>query len=369
VIFMEESSSSAPDEPPASRGSSRSPLGRGGSRRGSNRDIRSSPRASPTTDPPPVALTTAPLPALDRKHPLLKGVSKAHIDAIWAMRVESTDVSWDDVVGVDSIRQRIDENVVLRLQRPDLFKGITKKASKGMLLFGPPGTGKTMVAKAVAAEVKFHFFNVNCSGMESKWHGEAEKLIEALFKVAKAAQPGSIIFLDECDSLLGESGSGDDAAHNNKIVNQFKASWDGVEQAGEKGNVFVIGATNHPWKLDTAITRPGRMDFKMLVPLPNRNARRRILHRKLQENVWDQAGCEALVLDNTGGFSGADLDVLCQEAAMGPVREARKQPVGTPLRAITPADFTRALERTPRSVGDDIVHIHAEWAKEHATAA
>mmetsp|Transcript_39294 Transcript_39294/g.78508 ORF Transcript_39294/g.78508 Transcript_39294/m.78508 type:complete len:1413 (-) Transcript_39294:686-4924(-) len=296
----------------------------------------------------------------DRKHPSLKSISKPHFEAVLAMRLVTTNhVSWNDVVGVDNIRKHIEDSVVWPLRRPDLYTGLTK-APKGMLLFGPPGTGKTMVAKVVAAQAGFHFFNVKCSDIENKYHGESEKLITALFAVANLCPPGSIIFLDECDSLLRKA-DGDDASHVSKTLNQFKASWDGVESKAGQGSVFVLGATNHPWDLDSAILRPGRMDFKVLVELPDRTARCRILHRKLQDNKWDSKGCETLVLDATEGFSGADLEALCKEAAMGPVREAQKQPMGTPLRAIVASDFERAIRNTPRSVDDAEVRKHREW--------
>ena len=243
--------------------------------------------------------------------------------------------------------------------RPDLFPpgGITA-ASKGMLLFGPPGTGKTMVAKALAAQAGFHFFKVDCADVESKWRGEAAKVVSNLFRVARAATPGAIVFLDECDSLLRKAGGGEDASENAKIVNQFKGSMDGVEPSA--GRIFVIGATNNPWDLDTAITRPGRMDFRVLVPLPDASARRDMLRRNLKDNSWDPA-CEQLVLEGTNGFSGADMRAFCKEAAMGPVREATKQPEGSPMRLISEADFKAALQKTPRSVQEEDLRKHRDW--------
>jgi len=303
------------------------------------------------------------LPDIDRKHKALASMKKADVDAILAMRAVVTDVTWDDVLGVDDIQKRLDESVVMPLQRPDLFVGLTS-AKKGMLLFGPPGTGKTMIAKAVAAQVGFHFFNVQCSDIESKWRGESYKLIDALFAVARAARPGSIIFLDECDSLLRKPGGGDDASQDAKIVNSFKASWDGVvdTSTNEGSNVFVIGATNKPQDLDSAIIRPGRMDFRVLVSLPNREGRLRLLQRKMTKDGRQyDAAAEQKVLDHTDGYSGADMEAVCKEAAMGPVRDILRLPMGTPLRSISVADFERAWRSVPRSADDVEVQALHDW--------
>ena len=310
---------------------------------------------------PPHALIVAPsLQEIDRKDSALRHLKKADVDAVLDMRENVTGVSWGDVVGVESTLALIDENVIQPFLQPDLYYGITS-ASKGMLLFGPPGTGKTMIAKAVAAQAGLHFFNVECANIDSKYHGESVKIVSALFTVARAARPGAIIFMDECDSLLRKPGSGDDSAADLKIVNQFKASWAGVVGDGE-GQVFVIGATNNPWDLEDAITRPGRMDFRVLVPLPNPAARRAMLEGWLRKDKRSY-DCEAIegVINATEGYSGADMKAVLKEAAMGPVREARKQPVGTPQRPITGEDFQRGCDSVPRSVDDSIVAQHNDY--------
>ena len=285
------------------------------------------------------------------------------MDAVLRMLINVTGVSWGDVVGVESTLALINENVIQPFLRPELFTGLTS-ASKGMLLFGPPGTGKTMIAKAVAAQAGLHFFNVECAKVESKWRGESVQIISALFTVARAARPGAIIFLDECDSLLRKPGSGDDSAGDSKIVNQFKDSWDGVGGEGE-GQAFVIGATNNPWDLEDAITRPGRMDFRVLVPLPNPAARRAMLEGWLRKDKreYDPEAIEG-VINATEGYSGADMKAVLKEAAMGPVREALKQPVGTPKRPITGEDFQRACDTVPRSVTDIVVARHNGYNSE-----
>ena len=217
-----------------------------------------------------------------------------------------------------------------------------------------------MVAKAVASQAGFHFINVDCSSIASKYKGESENLVSTLFAVARAAKPGAILFLDECDSLLRKPGGGDDAAMDAKIVNQFKASWDGVESAATGSSpIFVIGATNNPWDLDEAITRPGRMDFGVLISLPLRDARKAMLEGWLRkdERTYDAEAIEA-VLNATEGYSGADMFAVGKEAAMGPTREATKLPVGTPLRPISKHDFERALGRVSPSVTPNTVSLH-----------
>eukprot|EP00316_Scyphosphaera_apsteinii_P008070 CAMPEP_0119308808 /NCGR_PEP_ID=MMETSP1333-20130426/12777_1 /TAXON_ID=418940 /ORGANISM="Scyphosphaera apsteinii, Strain RCC1455" /LENGTH=831 /DNA_ID=CAMNT_0007312663 /DNA_START=46 /DNA_END=2538 /DNA_ORIENTATION=- len=329
--------------------------GRGGKGRGSNGTNR------------PGRLTQAPvgscaLPELDRKHPLLKGIEKKHIDAIWALRADSK-VTWADVVGVEHIRKCLINAVVIPLRRPDFFDGPHDNPSKGLLLFGPPGTGKTMIGKAVAAQMGFHFFSVQCADIESKYHGESEKLIAALFKVGAAAKPGSIIFLDECDALLRKPGGGDDAAQTTKILNQFKTSWDGLQptsgSASQQHPVFVICATNSPWDLDLGILRSGRLDFKVLITLPSEEGRRHLLELFLEGKEYDKSVLP-LVLDATDGYSGADMALVCREALAFPRYEAFQNELPK-MRALTIEDFKQALQMVRPSVSQDDLRRYDAW--------
>jgi len=308
------------------------------------------------------------LKPLDLKHASLKGIKKEHKDAIVACRRDLANVTWDDVVGVDEARQLLEENVLGPIQDPSLYADVGGgQPSKGMLLFGPPGTGKTMIAKAVASQLGFHFFDVKCGDIFNKHTGEAEKLVDALFVLARLAEPGAIIFLDECDSLLC-NGTGKNACDHNKVVNEFKAAWDGVS-SGE-GRVFVLAATNNPWDIESAVMREGRMDFKLLVSYPNRNGRLSLLKKMLSTFTVDggDATLEWLA-DQLTGYSGAKIVTgICKGAQMGVVKDALSMGIVDPgqLRALTRHDFELALHETPRPDPDEVVK-HEEWNEKYGT--
>ncbi|ETV98423.1 fidgetin-like protein 1, variant 4 [Aphanomyces invadans] len=186
------------------------------------------------------------------------------------------DVRWGDIAGLDDAKQMLQEAVVLPLLRPDLFTGL-RAAPKGALLFGPPGTGKTMLAKAVATESHATFFSVTASTLTSKWVGEGEKLVRALFDMARELQP-SVIFLDEIDSLLSIRSAGEhDAAR--RLKNEFLIQLDGVGSSSED-RILVLGATNLPHDLDEAIVR--RLEKRVYVPLPDEAARKYLIGHLLR---------------------------------------------------------------------------------------
>ena len=321
----------------------------------------------PAVQAPPNALPNpAPLP-LNLKHTSLTSIKKELKDTIAACAaptVQST--TWDDVVGIEHARKIIDEEVIGPIKNPALYSDVPGGRSKGMLLFGPAGTGKTMTAKAVALRLGFHFFEVKGS-LVSKWKGESEKYVDALFAVARVAEPGAILFIDECDSLLCR-GTGEDSADHNKLVNSFKAAWDGVSSGA--GHVFVICATNYPWAIEPALLREGRMDFKLLVTYPSRDARLKLLHRQLSTFKIDNTD-ETLqwLADHTNGYSGAGLvSGIMREATMGSIRDAEAHGITDPKmrRPIRRDDFERALCSVKRPDGSELER-HEQWNREHGT--
>lgn len=229
---------------------------------------------------------------------------------------KSPSVKWEDIAGLEKAKQALLEMVILPTKRKDLFTGLRRPA-KGLLLFGPPGTGKTMLAKAVASESQATFFSISASSLTSKWVGEGEKLVRTLFAVAVERQP-SVIFMDEIDSVMSARTSNEHDA-SRRLKSEFLVQFDGVT-SNSNDLVIVIGATNKPQELDDAVLR--RLVKRIYIPLPNANVRKNLLKHKLKGQAFSlpSGDLERLVKD-TEGYSGSDLQALCEEAAMMPIRE------------------------------------------------
>nr|GMD53786.1 nuclear valosin-containing protein-like [Ipomoea batatas] len=229
-------------------------------------------------------------------------------------------VTFEDVGSLDEIKESLQELVMLPLRRPDLFNGGLLKPCRGILLFGPPGTGKTMLAKAIANEAGASFINVSMSTITSKWFGEDEKNVRALFTLAAKVSP-TIIFVDEVDSMLGQRTRVGEHEAMRKIKNEFMTHWDGLlTKSGER--ILVLAATNRPFDLDEAIIR--RFERRIMVGLPSAESREKILRTLLaKENVADIDFMELAAM--TDGYSGSDLKNLCITAAYRPVRELIQQ--------------------------------------------
>ncbi|KAF8088270.1 hypothetical protein N665_0546s0005 [Sinapis alba] len=228
----------------------------------------------------------------------------------------SPSVKWDDVAGLDGAKQALLEMVILPAKRRDLFTGLRRPA-RGLLLFGPPGNGKTMLAKAVASESQATFFNVSASSLTSKWVGEAEKLVKTLFQVAISRQP-SVIFMDEIDSIMSTRSVSENEA-SRRLKSEFLIQFDGVT-SNPDDLVIVIGATNKPQELDDAVLR--RLVKRIYVPLPDSNVRKLLFKTKLKCQPHSLSGGDIdKIVRETEGYSGSDLQALCEEAAMMPIRE------------------------------------------------
>ncbi|CAI0414727.1 unnamed protein product [Linum tenue] len=234
---------------------------------------------------------------------------------------DEINVTFADIGALEETKESLQELVMLPLRRPDLFKGGLLKPCRGILLFGPPGTGKTMLAKAIAREAGASFINVSMSTITSKWFGEDEKNVRALFSLASKVSP-TIIFVDEVDSMLGQRTRVGEHEAMRKIKNEFMTHWDGLAtKQGEK--ILVLAATNRPFDLDEAIIR--RFERRIMVGLPSVDNREMIMKTLLsKEKVDERLDFKELAV-LTEGYSGSDLKNLCTTAAYRPVRELIQQ--------------------------------------------
>ncbi|KAH0852327.1 hypothetical protein HID58_090857 [Brassica napus] len=240
-------------------------------------------------------------------------------------------VRWDDIAGLEHAKKCVTEMVIWPLLRPDIFKGC-RSPGKGLLLFGPPGTGKTMIGKAIAGEAKATFFYISASSLTSKWIGEGEKLVRALFGVASCRQP-AVIFVDEIDSLLSQRKSDGEHESSRRLKTQFLIEMEGFDSGSEQ--ILLIGATNRPQELDEAARR--RLTKRLYIPLPS------------------------------SGYSGSDMKNLVKDATMGPLREALKRGIEITnltkddMRLVTLQDFKDALQEVRPSVSQNELGIYDNW--------
>ncbi|XP_052180628.1 uncharacterized protein LOC127793889 [Diospyros lotus] len=227
-------------------------------------------------------------------------------------------VTFDDIGALENVKDTLKELVMLPLQRPELFcKGQLTKPCKGILLFGPPGTGKTMLAKAVATEAGANFINISMSSITSKWFGEGEKYVKAVFSLASKIAP-SVIFVDEVDSMLGRRENPGEHEAMRKMKNEFMVNWDGL-RTKDTERVLVLAATNRPFDLDEAVIR--RLPRRLMVNLPDAPNRAKILKVILaKEDLSPDVDLDS-VASMTDGYSGSDLKNLCVTAAHCPIRE------------------------------------------------
>lgn len=271
-------------------------------------------------------------------------------------------VAWDDIAGLDFAKTTIKEIVVWPMLRPDIFTGL-RGPPKGILLFGPPGTGKTLIGKCIACQSGATFFSISASSLTSKWVGEGEKMVRALFAIARCHQP-AVIFIDEIDSLLSQRTDGEHDS-SRRIKTEFLVQLDGAATSADD-RILVVGATNRPQEIDEAARR--RLAKRLYIPLPEAEARKKIVVN-LMSREKSQLAPEELegIVRNTEGFSGADMTQLCREAALGPIRSIQFSDMATitaeQVRPIFHSDFQEALRTVRPSVSSKDLELYNEWNK------
>lgn len=274
---------------------------------------------------------------------------------------EKPEVGWGEVVGLDTAKKAVKEAIVYPVQRPDLFP---LGWPRGILLFGPPGCGKTLLAAAVATEIDANFYSIDAASIMSKWLGEAEKNVAKLFGSARKSSgegKAAIVFVDELDSLMG--------AHSNevggeiRVRNQFLKEMDGIVDKGKKLHVYVIGATNKPWDLDWAFIR--RFQKRILVPLPDHHTRLMMLKLYTANLAIDPDVDLHELARLSEGFSGSDIRDVCQSAQLKLIGEffesGKAMDREAKPRSITMVDFRQILEARKPSVSLDMLSLYNRW--------
>jgi len=274
---------------------------------------------------------------------------------------EKPKVNWEEVVGLDTAKKAIKEAIVYPVQRPDLFP---LGWPRGILLFGPPGCGKTLIAAAVATELDATFYSIDAASIMSKWLGEGEQNVAKLFVSArKSANDGkpAIVFVDELDSLMGQHTN--EVGGEIRVRNQFLKEMDSVMDKGKNLHVYVIGATNKPWDLDWAFIR--RFQKRILVPLPD-HPTRLMMFRLYTSNLTIEEGVDLHELARLSeGFSGSDIRDVCQSAQLKLIGEffetGKAMDKEAKPRALTMGDFKSILEDRKPSVSMGMLSHYSRW--------
>ena len=266
--------------------------------------------------------------------------------------VEIPKVNWTDVGGLADVKLKLREAVEMPLKDPEAFKRMGIKPPRGILLYGPPGSGKTLLAKAVANESEANFISIKGPEVMSKWVGESEKAVRTIFKKAKQVAP-CIVFLDELDAIAHRRGYDNDSGVSERVVNQLLTSMDGLESLE---GVVVVGATNRPDMVDPALLRTGRFDRILLVPAPDRTARLEILKVHTKGMPLEGVDLDELA-EELDGYTGADIEGLCREAAMVALREKKD------AHKVSMTHFQEAVKVVRPSLDEETVKFYENLGK------
>ncbi|XP_057324690.1 transitional endoplasmic reticulum ATPase TER94-like [Microplitis mediator] len=308
-------------------------------------------------------------------------LSKSTPSALRETTVEVPNVTWEDVGGLQNVKKELQELVQYPVEHPEKFLKFGMQPSRGVLFYGPPGCGKTLLAKAIANECQANFISVKGPELLTMWFGESEANVRDVFDKARSAAP-CVLFFDELDSIAASRGGsgGDGGGAADRIINQVLTEMDGM---GAKKNVFIIGATNRPDIIDPAVLRPGRLDQLIYIPLPDEKSREAIFKANLRKSPVANDVDLTLLAKVTQGFSGADLTEICQRACKLAIRqcieadmrrereraenptaaEDMEQDLDDPVPEITRAHFEEAMKFARRSVSDNDIRKYEGFSQ------